>query len=85
MRKKPSKEKLPAVSYGPLKELPPEVKQKEIVINTFRSEYPLIDEVAVQVMGWQVSKEEDWSKGEFDLIWNDLGVESALLASLKCY
>jgi len=45
----------------------------------------LIDEVAVQVMGWQVSKEEDWSKGDFDLIWNDLSVESALLASLKCY
>jgi hypothetical protein len=41
-------------------EAPPQILQKKIVINTSRSEYPLIDEVATQVMGWRVSKEEDF-------------------------
>ena len=47
-----------------------------MVINTSRSEYPLIDEVATQVMGWRVSKEEDFQKGaDFDLWWSDLGID----------
>lgn len=45
----------------------------------------MIDDVAVQVMGWQISKEEDVSKHDFDLLWNDLGIESATLQALKCY
>lgn len=57
-------------------EAPPQILQKKIVINTSRSEYPLIDEVATQVMGWRVSKEEDFQKGaDFDLWWSDLGID----------
>ena len=70
---------LPQVSQGPLNELPPQVTQKTIVVNTFKSEYPLIDEVATQVMGWQVIKEEDPNAKDFDLYWNDLTTDSAFL------
>jgi hypothetical protein len=49
------------------------------VINTFNSEYTLIDEVAEEEMGWRVSKDPDWTKGEWDLWWNDLGTDSYFL------
>lgn len=55
---------------------PPVLKQKRIVINTFNSEYPLIDEVATQEMGWRVIKDCDWTRSEFDLWWSDLGIEN---------
>lgn len=58
---------------------PPQIVQKRIVINTSRSEYPLIDQVAREVMGWRVSKEEDFSKGDFDLWWTDLGIDGQTL------
>jgi predicted ATPase len=61
------------------------VNQKKIIINTSRSEYPLIDAVAKEVMGWRVSKEEDYTKGDFDLWWTDLGIDGSFLAQLKCY
>lgn len=64
---------------GPLSEPPPVVYQKKIVINTSRSEYPLIDKVATEVMGWRISKEEDMSKGDFDLWWSDVGVDGLTL------
>jgi hypothetical protein len=35
---------------------PGNLNQRAIVINTRWSEYPLIDEVAKDVMGWRVSK-----------------------------
>jgi hypothetical protein len=55
------------------------------VINTSRSEYPLIDEVAKEVLGWRVSKEIDYTKGDFDLWWSDLGIDSTFLSQLKVY
>ena len=55
------------------------------MINTSRSEYPLIDEVAVKEMGWRVSKEMDWTKGDFDLWWSDLAIEGQFLSQLKSY
>lgn len=70
---------------GPLQEGPPQVNQKKIIINTSRSEYPLIDAVAKEVMGWRVSKEEDYTKGDFDLWWTDLGIDGSFFAQLKCY
>jgi hypothetical protein len=54
------------------------------VINTARSEYPIIDEVARDVLGWRVSKDPDSSK-DFDLWWSDLGIDSNFLAGLKSY
>lgn len=56
-------------------EPPPVINQKKIIINTSRSEYPLIDEVAKEVMGWRVSKEEDFHRGDFDLWWSDLWID----------
>ena len=58
---------------------PPQVNQKRIVINTARSEYPLIDQVAKDVMGWKVSKDDDFGKGEFDLWWVDCGIDGLTL------
>lgn len=55
------------------------------MINTSRSEYPLIDNVATEVMGWKVSKEEDMSKQDFDLWWSDIGIDGQTLADLKVY
>jgi len=43
-------------------EPPPVINQKKIIINTSRSEYPLIDEVAKEVMGWRVSKRKTFTK-----------------------
>ena len=45
----------------------------------------MIDEVAREVMGWRVSKQEDPSKFDYDLWWSDLGIESHFLSALKCY
>lgn len=39
----PKKKKKKQSKNGPLTEGPPELKQKRIVINTSRSEYPIID------------------------------------------
>jgi hypothetical protein len=61
------------------------LQQKKIIINTSRSEYALIDEVARDVMGWRISKEEDLGKGDFDLWWQDLGIDGNTLQQLKCY
>jgi hypothetical protein len=58
----------------------PQLNQKRIIINTSRSEYPLIDEVATSVFGWTVSKELDWHKADFDLWWSDLGIDATFLA-----
>jgi hypothetical protein len=58
---------------------PPQITQKRIVINTSRSEYPLIDKVAKEVMGWRISKEEDFYKGDFDLWWVDTGIDGKTL------
>lgn len=58
---------------------------KQIVINTSRSEYPLIDQVATEVMGWRVSKEEDITKADFDLWWSDIGIDGNTLQQLKFY
>ena len=69
---------------GPLNEGPPVVTQKKIIINTFRSEYPLIDRIATEVMGWRVIKDEDF-KQDFDLLWCDTGIDGATLAMLKPY
>ena len=66
-------------------EPPPHLTQKRIIINTARSEYPLIDMVAKEVYGWKVSKEEDVTKADFDLLWSDLGIEGSQLQQLKCY
>jgi len=48
------------------------------------TEYPLIEEVAKQVMGWRVSKSEN-PNAEFDIYWHDIGIDSEKLASLKPY
>lgn len=45
----------------------------------------MIDAVAKEVMGWRVSKEEDYTRGDFDLWWTDLGIDGSFLAQLKCY
>lgn len=85
MKKKPKVQPQPQQFQGPLMEAPPVVKQKRIVINTSRSEYPLIDQVAKEVMGWRVSKEEDFSKGDFDIWWVDTGIDGMTLQMLKCF
>ena len=46
--------------------------QKRIIINTLKSEYPLIDEVASKEMNWRVSKD---ANQDFDVYWSDLGIE----------
>ena len=60
------------------------VLNKKIIINTSRSEYPLIDQVAKE-LGWKVSKEEDMFKGDFDLWWSDIGIDAMTLQQLKIY
>ncbi len=59
--------------------------QKKIIINTSRSEYPLIDQIARDVMGWRVTKEENFFAKDFDLWWSDLGIDGLTLQQLKCY
>ena len=75
MRKKKSKDRIVQISNGPLAENPPAITCKFLTINTFKSEYPLIDEVASQLMGWKVSKEEDLTKCDFDILWNDIYID----------
>jgi hypothetical protein len=36
-------------------------------------------------MGWRVSKQEDCTKGDFDVWWNDIGIDNIFLGTLKCY
>ena len=36
-------------------------------------------------MGWRISKEEDFTKGDFDLWWTDVGIDEATLKGLKLY
>ena len=61
------------------------LRQKQIIINTFNSDYPIIDEVARDVMGWRVVKEQEWTKSDFDLWWSDLGIDGYFLSGLKSY
>jgi hypothetical protein len=60
---------------------PIKMRSKRIVINTQRSEYPIIDQVAEQ-LGWRVSKDPT---SDYDLLWTDLAAESAILSKLKVY
>ena len=48
------------------------------------TEYPLIEQVAKQDMGWRVTKSEN-PNVEFDVFWNDICVDSDKLSSLKLY
>jgi hypothetical protein len=84
-KKKKERQQQPVVNTGPLNDAPPEVRQKKIVINTFRTEYPLIDRIATEVMGWRVIKEEDFTVKDFDLLWFDTGIDGYTLAQLKPY
>jgi len=79
------RKKYSTLTTSPVAISPPQLRQKQIVINTFNTEYPLIDEVAVNEMGWRVSKEQDWTKGEFDLWWSDLGVDGNFFSQLKSF
>ena len=45
----------------------------------------MIDEVAKDVMGWRVSKEEDFTKGDFDLWWVDTAIDGHTLQQLRCF
>jgi tubulin polyglutamylase TTLL6/13 len=36
-------------------------------------------------MGWRISKDQDWTKGDWDLWWNDLGIDSYFLTQAKSY
>jgi len=49
-----------------------------------KSEYPIIEQVAREVLGWKVSKSENLNS-EYDLFWQDLGIDSEKLSSLKPY
>lgn len=62
---------------------PPQFKQTQIVINKFGTEYALIDQIAEKAMRWKVSKDQDWTKGEWDLWWNDLGIELVFSLNAK--
>ena len=44
----------------------------------------MIEQVAKHDMGWRVTKSEN-EKAEFDIYWNDIGIDSERLASLKPY
>lgn len=44
----------------------------------------MIEEVAKQVMGWRVTKSDN-PNSEFDIYWNDIGIDSEKLTSLKPY
>ena len=48
------------------------------------TEYPLIEKVAKEVMNWRVTKNEN-PVSEFDLYWQDLGIDSDRLQTLKPY
>ena len=48
------------------------------------TEYPLIEQVAKQDMQWRVTKSENPNQ-EFDIYWNDIGIDSDKLSSLKPY
>ena len=61
----------------------PQLKQKKICINTANTEYPLIDQVCKEELGWRISKEPDPLKDNFDIWWNDLGCAADFLATLK--
>ena len=48
------------------------------------TDYPLIEEVARDVMFWRITKQEN-PNSEFDVYWQDLGIESDRLSTLKPY
>jgi len=62
-----------------------EFNSKRIIINLFKTEYPLLERVATETMGWRISKYEDFSNTAWDLLWVDLGIDSVLLSSLRLY
>lgn len=81
-KKNPKKQAISSVNRNaraqpaPVDQLqPPVLRQKKIIINTFNTEYPLIDEVA-KLIGWRVVKEQDPTAKEFDLWWVDLGIDN---------
>ena len=62
-----------------------QLRQKQIVMNSFHTEYSIVDEVASKDMGWRVIKEIDSTKQDFDLWWSDLGIDGYFLSTLKPY
>lgn len=69
---------------SPMMQPPPEIKQTKVIINLFKTEYPLIEQVAKEVMNWRVTKNEN-PLSEFDVYWQDLGIDSDRLQTLKPY
>lgn len=63
----------------------PTLKQKRIVINTLHTEYPLLDEVVTQELGWRVSKDPDYAQSNWDVWWSDLGVDNVFLSQMRPY
>jgi hypothetical protein len=47
-----------------------------MVVNLAKTEYPLIEKVAVETMSWRVSKWDDFANTPWDLLWVDLGIDS---------
>jgi hypothetical protein len=56
-----------------------------VIVNLAKTEYPLLERVATEHMGWRISKYDDWQNTQWDLLWFDLGIDSVLLSSLKGY
>lgn len=55
-----------------------------LILIFLETEYILIEQVAKQEMNWRVTKSEN-PNAEFDVYWNDIGIDSDKLASLKPY
>ena len=49
------------------------------MINTSKCDYPLIDEVAIE-MGWRVSKDTYEARQDFDVWWSDLGIDACFFS-----
>lgn len=69
---------------SPLMQPPPQILQSKVIIHLLKTEYILIEQVAKQEMNWRVTKSEN-PNAEFDVYWNDIGIDSDKLASLKPY
>lgn len=57
---------------------PPQILQSKIIIHLLKTEYPLIEQVAKNEMGWRVTKSENLN-AEFDIFWNDIGIDTEKL------
>ena len=53
---------------SPIMQPPPQILQKHIIINLYRTDYPILEEVARDFMHWRISKQANPSS-EFDLFW----------------